>query len=304
MRILISGSSGFIGKALSTHLLRSGHEVFPLIREETLNRSYDSTARIWDPRTGRLDPIVLEDISAVIHLSGENLATRRWSPQFKRHLIESRTVTTKAIAEAINKVERKPNIFICASGAGFYGDCGDRIVDEDSPPGSGFLAELAVAWERSCDPARDAGVRVINARLGAVIGADGGMLKKILFPFSLGLGGKLGNGKQFLSWVSIDDTVRAFKFMLETESLSGPINVVSPNPVTNGDFTSALAHVLKRPAFFNVPETVLKLLLGDMAKELLLSSTRAVPRRLLEKSFSFVDSDIEPTLRKVLGKKW
>ena len=297
MKVLVSGSGGLIGAALVQSLRTQGNEVCCLKRGTT---SGDTIG--WDPEAGRLDAGALEGLDAVVHLAGENIAAGRWTPERKQRILASRVQGTQLLSERLASLARRPSVLVCASAVGYYGDCGTEELGEDSPPGRGFLAGVCRAWEEAAEPARAAGMRTARLRFGMVLSAEGGALARILPPFRLGLGGRLGSGEQYLSWISLSDAVRALGHLLERQDLSGPFNAVSPHPCTNAEFTRALAKVLHRPAVCPVPAWALRLALGEMADELLLASTRAMPRRLLASGFSFTHPDLSEILRLLLGK--
>ena len=298
MNIMVTGASGFIGSALAPHLARAGHHVIPLRRGE-LRRAPQSSHPHWDPESGQIDLTPAGPIHAAIHLAGENIA-QRWTVKAKRRIRDSRVRGTQIISTALAKLPQKPGVLLCASATGFYGDRGDDLLTESSPPGTGFLADICQQWEAAAKPAIEAGIRVVNMRFGVVLARDGGALKKMLPLFRFCLGGRVGSGCQYWSWITRDDSVRAIEHALTTDSLSGPINVVSPTPPRNTEFTRALARALHRPAIFAVPAPALRLLLGEMADEALLASVRVIPERLLQSGFKFEDADLEPALRKIL----
>ena len=296
MKILISGANGLVGKSLVPRLSSSGHDIRPLSRDST-----DGKAIAWNVSTGEIDEAALERWGApeaVIHLAGENIAARRWSAEQKRKIRESRVEATQRLAAHLAK--RPPRIFICASAVGFYGDRGDEILTEASPAGTGFLADTCEAWERSTARLLIAGVKVAHLRFGMILSPQGGALARMLPIFRAGLGGRLGNGSQWMSWISLDDTIGTIEFCLTTRSLSGAYNAVAPNPVRNGDFTAVLAQVLKRPAVMPAPGFALRLLYGEMADALLLSSQRVVPQRLEQAGFDFQHAKLFDALKAVL----
>jgi len=241
-----------------------------------------------------------EGFDAVIHLAGEN-AAGRWNEEKKKKLVQSRVDTTRTLVDIFSRLTAPPRIFLCASAIGIHGDTGQREVDENTGPGCGFLAELAINWEAQANRAKDLGIRVVNLRFGLVLSVKGGSLAKMLLPFNLGLGGHLGDGKQIWSWISMDDVIASIRFILRHENLEGPFNLVAPNPVSNQAFTRALARALRRPAFCHLPEFLVKLIMGEMGEELLLSSVAAKPTRLLENGYDFIDVDLESTLIKLTG---
>ena len=299
MRILISGSSGLIGRAIVAELSQAGHEITRLVRG---GPSADRPAIFWDPLGDFLDPLPLEGFDAVIHLAGENIAAARWTPQQKDKILKSRVQSTRLLANTLAGLRHKPRVLVCASAVGFYGDRGAEIVDESTPAGKGFLAQVAAAWEEAGRPAEAAGIRTVYLRLGAVLAAEGGMVPRLLPLFRWGLGAVLGPGTQFLSWVSLRDVVRAVRFLLERENLCGPVNITSPNPVTNREFSKALARAVGRPLLLRIPAWFLRLILGEMAQELFLASTRAVPRKLQSAGFDFEYPQIDQALCQVVRR--
>jgi uncharacterized protein (TIGR01777 family) len=300
LRIAVTGSTGFVGSPLVAMLTSGGHHVLHLTRHRDKAALPDHA--FFDGLTGQLDPKALDGVDAVIHLAGANIAAGRWTAERKRQLRNSRVVGTAALAHAIASLDRKPRVFITASGIGIYGDRGDQVVTESSAPGTGFLADLGVAWEHATLPAIQAGVRVVHARIGVVLSPEGGALAKMLTPFKLGVGGPVGSGQQFWSWISRDDLVGALHHALMTESIHGPMNAVSPDAPTNRQFTKALAHVLRRPAFLAAPAPALRLMLGEMADEALLVSTRAQPTVLQNSGYVFRDPDLSAALTLMLGR--
>jgi uncharacterized protein len=295
-RVLISGATGFVGSALVDALSRRGDEV------HTLTRSAGGPNVIaWDPEGGAIDRDTIAGASfdAVIHLAGENIAAKRWSEAQKARIRESRVRGTTLLAETIAALSPKPSVFISASAIGLYGDRGDAELDEATTPGEGFLAAVCREWESSARPAEAAGIRVIHPRIAMVLG-KGGALAKMRLPFSLGAGGPLGDGRQWMSWIAIDDLVSALLFAIDDTALSGAFNASSPNPVTNKDFTRALGQALKRPAVLPAPKFALQLAFGDLAKEALLASQRVLPRRLLERGFRFELPKLEDALARYL----
>ncbi|MFZ1685257.1 MAG: TIGR01777 family oxidoreductase [Candidatus Zixiibacteriota bacterium] len=296
MRILISGATGLIGSALMSSLTRDGHDVVRLVRSDPHGNDL-----LWDPYTGILDTSTLNGLDAVIHLAGRSIAGGRWTEPVKRDILTSRTVPTTFLAEQMARLKQPPRLFLSASAVGYYGDRGEETLTESSKPGSGFLSEVCTAWEKATSPARDAGIRTINLRIGVVLSTKGGALKEMLTPMKFGLGGKMGTGRQYWSWITLEDLVGAMRFAIDDDSLNGPVNAVSPNAVTNAEFTSLLARVLHRPAIFSVPEFALNVMLGEMARPLLLASARVIPSKLTNAGFAFQSSDLEPALRSVLG---
>jgi uncharacterized protein (TIGR01777 family) len=297
MKILISGASGLIGSALVRSFCDAGHAVTRLVRRQP------GPAEVrWDPAAGRLDPAGLEGLDAVVHLAGEGIAAGRWTQHRKARIRDSRARGTRLLSQALAGLARRPEVFASASAIGYYGNRGDEPLDEESPPGSGFLAEVCREWEAATEPAAKAGIRVVQLRLGMVLASPGGALARMLPMFRVGLGGRLGDGRQYVSWITLDDVVGAIGHVLATDTLQGPVNLVAPRPVTNRQFTAALARVLRRPALLPAPAFALRILLGQMAEELLLASARVVPRRLLDAGYRFRHEELEAALRHVLGR--
>jgi uncharacterized protein (TIGR01777 family) len=297
-KVLITGASGMIGSHLMRVLESSGYAVLSAVRREARN---DREVR-WIPERGEIDCAKLQGIDGVVHLAGANIAGQRWSTAYKQEIRESRVKGTRLISEAIASLDSKPRVFACASAIGYYGDRGDAVLDESAAPGEGFLPEVCLAWENSCEAAREAGIHTVNMRTGVVLSTEGGALKSMLLPIKLGVGGKVGSGKQYFSWMTLDDIVSAMKFVLENDLLSGPVNLVSPQTVTNYEFTKTLGKVLSRPTIFPMPAFAARLALGEMADELLLASTRVVPSKLIQAGFQFAYPQLEPALRHVLCK--
>ena len=293
----MTGANGLIGSALSRQLRALGHRVTPLVR-----RPAHAGEISWDPAGGRLEPGHLEGVDAVIHLAGENIGAR-WTDARKERIRASRLQGTRLLSQALARARKRPAVLISASAIGIYGNRGEEILNETSPAGEApndFLVEVGREWEAAAEPARDAGIRVIHPRFGIVLSARGGALGKMLLPFRLGLGGRLGSGTQWMSWVSLDDAVGAVIHVLQMESFSGPVNVVAPEPVRNREFTAILGRTLGRPAALTVPAAALRLALGEMADGTVLSSTRVVPRRLLAAGYRFRHPDLATALRHVL----
>lgn len=299
MNILLTGSSGLIGSALSKHLVSQDHTVYPLHRKPTT-----PTSHYWDPETKQ---IYLDDdieLDAVIHLAGENIADSRWSQKKKDRILNSRVLGTRLLAETLSQLKHKPPLFISGSAIGYYGDTGRNIVDEDSARGEGFLSEVATQWEAGTQATEDAGIRTIHIRTGIVLSPDGGVLKKMLTPFSMGLGGVVGNGQQYMSWISIDDVIGIFDFMLDPDNkqMSGPYNLVAPEPVTNYTFTKTLGSVLHRPTVSPLPAFMARIMFGEMADALLLSGSRVAATRLNKLGYRFADTELSETLKRLLHK--
>ena len=297
MKIVISGASGLIGTQLVTTLKLSGHEVVQLVR-----RSAAAGQIMWDPKSGKLDPASLEGCDAVIHLSGAGIGDKRWSDAYRREILVSRTATTLLLANTIASLQRKPSVFLSGSAIGIYGARGDEQLTETSAHGTGFLADVCEQWEAAAKPAIDAGVRTVFLRTGIVLSPKGGALKKLLPLFRLGVGGKFGNGKQWQSWISMDDEVASIIHLL-TANVSGAVNLTAPQPVTNAEFTKVLARVVKRPAIVPVPTFAPKILLGgELADALLFTGQRVMPQALTASGYVFKHSTLESALRSLLTK--
>ena len=296
MKVLIAGASGLIGSALIPALKAEGAEVTRLVR------SFAGEGEIeWHPNQDQIDTARLKGFDAVINLAGENIAAGRWTDDQKRKIRDSRVNGTHLLSEAIAKLSKRPGVFVCASATGIYGDRGDEILDEQSDSGGGFLAGVCREWEMATAPAVQAGVRTVNLRFGPILAREGGMLAKLLTPFKMGMGGKVGSGKQYISWVALEDAIGAIKIALHDESVRGPLNVVSPNPVTNEVFTKTLGHVLSRPTALALPAFAAKLAFGEMADEMLLTSQRVTPKGLTGAGYEFQQPQLEGALRKHLG---
>ena len=300
MKILVSGSTGLVGTSLVARLRAEHHEVVGLVRRVPAND--DEAVVAWDPSNGTIEPGELEGFDAVIHLAGENIAARRWSTKQKARIRDSRVEGTSLLARTLAGLESPPATMICASAIGWYGDAGDEWQDESQPPGTGVLPDVCRDWEAAADPAREAGLRVVHARIGVVLAREGGALKAMLLPFRLGLGGRVGSGQQYWSWIALDDLVAALKHLVETDSLQGPVNLVAPAPATNREFTRTLGRVLGRPTIFPMPGVMARLLLGEMANELMLTGARIRSTLLAESGFDFRYPDLESALRHVLDR--
>ena len=297
MKIVVSGASGLIGTQLVAKLSQSGHEVVRLVR-----RSPKAGEIQWNPKSGTLDAAALEGADAVIHLSGAGIGDKRWSTSYRKEILDSRTDTTALLAKTIASLTRKPSVFLSGSAIGIYGARNDEQLTEVSTHGTGFLAEVCEQWEAAAKPAVDAGVRTVYLRTGIVLSPKGGALKKLLPLFKLGVGGKFGNGKQWQSWISIDDEIGAIEHLL-TANVSGAVNLTAPNPVTNAEFTKVLASVLKRPAIVPVPTFAPKIVLGgELADALLFTGQRVIPAALNASGYSFKHSTLESALRSLLSK--
>ena len=293
MKILVAGASGLVGSALIPSLESDGAEINRLVRSSPKANEIE-----WHPNHGGIDATRLEGFDAIINLAGENIAEGRWTDEKKRKIRDSRVDGTHLLSEAIAKLATKPRVFLCASATGFYGDRDDEILDETSDSGGGFLANVCRDWEGATESAAKPGVRVVNLRFGPILAREGGMLGKMLTPFKLGMGGKVGSGKQYMSWVAIDDVVGAIKLALPDESIHGPLNVVSPNPVTNEEFTKTLGEVLSRPTVMSIPAFAARLAFGEMADEMLLVSQRVAPKKLNEAGFRFEYPVLEVAFQK------
>jgi uncharacterized protein len=297
MKIVISGASGLIGTQLVATLKSSGHEVVQLVR-----RSAAAGQIMWDPKSGKLDPASLEGCDAVIHLSGAGIGDKRWSDAYRKEILDSRTATTLLLANTIASLQRKPSVFLSGSAIGIYGARGDEQLTETSAHGTGFLADVCKQWEAAAKPAIDAGVRTVFLRTGIVLSPKGGALKKLLPLFRLGIGGKFGNGKQWQSWISMDDEVASIIHLL-TANVSGAVNLTAPQPVTNAEFTKVLARVVKKPAIVPVPTFAPKILLGgELADALLFTGQRVMPQALTASGYVFKHSTLESALRSLLTK--
>ncbi|MCW2897823.1 MAG: NAD-dependent epimerase/dehydratase [Streptosporangiaceae bacterium] len=294
MRIAVTGSTGLIGTALVRALREDGHGVMRLVRKEPEG---PDEAR-WDP-SGKVDTAALENVDAVVHLAGAGIGDRPWTQSYKRLLRESRVVGTRTLADALAGLTRPPRVLVSGSAVGFYGDTGDQAADESSPMGRGFLAEMVRDWEAAAQPAAEAGIRVVHPRTGIVLSRGGGILGKLLPLFRLGLGGRLGGGRQWMSWISLHDQVAALRRLIERDDLAGPVNLTAPEPVRNTDFTRALGRTLHRPAPFRVPSFALRAALNGFADEGLLVSQRVLPGRLTEAGFTFIHPDLESALESV-----
>ena len=299
-RILVSGASGPIGTALLPSLKSSGAHISRWARPGAKYSASDEQQVPWDP-TQTLSPEAVSGFDAVIHLAGESIVGR-WTDAKKREIRDSRVKGTSNLAGALALAKEKPAVLICSSAIGYYGDRGDEVLTERSSPGAGFLPEVCVEWEAAANPAIDAGIRTVLMRTGVVLSPKGGALGKMLTPFKLGVGGRIGSGRQWMSWVDVQDMVGAIHFMLQNDSVRGPVNMVAPNPVTNAEFTKTLASVLSRPAIFPVPALAVRLGFGEMGETVLLGSQRVEPRRLTDGGYSFQFSDLRASLKHVLAQ--
>jgi len=297
MKILIAGSHGLVGTALIKSLEAEGHEIFRLVRHYP-----GSEAEIeWSPDRYSIQLARLEGFDAVVNLAGESIA-ERWTEEKKRRIRESRVKGTKLLGDALANLTQPPKTFICASAIGYYGNRGDELLTETSAPGDDFLAQVCVEWEQATALATEKGIRVVNARFGVILDAKGGALAKMLPPFRMGVGGKIGSGEQWMSWIALDDVVGALKFALVNETLNGPVNFVAPNPVTNAEFTKTLGKVLSRPTLFPIPAFGVRWLFGEMADALLLASQRVEPSKLRDVRYEFLNPDLDGALRRALQR--
>ncbi len=295
MNILITGASGFIGRALNARLMKSGYHVLPLRRGLAIAGDARPT---WNPEAAEIHLESAGPLDAVVHLAGESIA-QRWSPAARQRIRASRVDATRLLCKALVRLPQPPRVLVCASATGFYGDRGDEMLDERSSPGTGFLADVCQAWEAAAEPARQSGIRVVHLRLGIVLARHGGALAKMLPAFRLGLGGRLGAGRQYWSWVALEDLLRVIELALQDDRLNGAVNTVSPDAISNAAFTSTLARALHRPAFLSVPAIAVKLIFGAMGREALLASTRVRPARLLENGFEFGFSALDAVCKRL-----
>ncbi|MDT7689485.1 MAG: uncharacterized protein QOE46_2244 [Acidobacteriota bacterium] len=303
MKVIVTGSTGLVGRALIRSLLAEGHEVTRLVRGGAQEfRAPGTSAVQWNPERGEIDVKELEGHDAAVHLAGEPVAEGRWDEAKKRRIRESRINGTHLVSEALAGLKEKPKVLVSASAIGFYGDRGAEVLREESPSGEDFLSEVCREWEKATLAASQAGIRVVHVRIGIVLSGEGGALAKMLKPFKLGMGGRIGSGQQYMSWIALDDLVGIIRRALTDETLRGPVNAVAPNPVTNDEFTKALGHVLGRPTLLSVPAFAARLAFGEMADALLLASARVEPARLNEAGFEFKHTNIEDALRHLLKK--
>jgi uncharacterized protein len=298
LKIVVSGSSGLIGSELVASLVKNNYQVFRLVRKQPV----EAGEIYWNPLAGELDPKHLEGVDAVVHLAGENIAGCRWTTARKRLIRESRIVGTKFLAQSIARLFEPPKALISVSAAGYYGNRGDEELDEESGPGSGFLSNVCREWEEATTPALLRGIRVVIPRLGMVLSASGGALPKMLSAYRRGLGGTIGNGTQYMSWITIQDLVGILTYAISNESLHGPVNAVAPHPITNRAFNQILGRVLARPAFLSLPAFAARLFLGEMAKEVLLASARVIPAKLIKSKYKFQFPELESALLHILPK--
>ncbi|MDX6385387.1 MAG: uncharacterized protein QOK48_2960 [Blastocatellia bacterium] len=296
MKVLIAGASGLVGSALIPALEAEGDTIIRLVRTSPGSGEIE-----WHPNNDQINAAAVEGFDAIINLSGENIAGGRWTDELKKKIHDSRIYGTHLLSETMAKLKQKPEVFLCASATGIYGDRGDETLDEHSDSGGGFLAGVCREWEQATEPASAAGIRTVNMRFGPILAREGGMLAKLLTPFKMGMGGKVGSGKQFVSWVAIEDVVEAIKLALHSEAVRGPLNIVSPNPVTNEIFTKTLGHVLGRPTALAMPAFAVRLAFGEMADEMLLASQKVMPKKLNDLGYEFQQPELEEALKKHLG---
>jgi uncharacterized protein len=296
MRILISGSHGLVGKALISELNKDKHEIVSLVRHASAGASEIE----WHPNQGSIDSERVSGFDVVVHLAGESIASGRWTDEKKRKIRESRVMGTTLLSQSLARSTKPPAVFISASAIGYYGNRGDELLDEKSAPGNDFLAEVCVAWEKATGEAEARGVRTVHTRFGIILDQEGGALAKMLTPFRMGVGGRIGDGKQWMSWIALADVIEGLKFVIEHNSVTGPVNFVAPNPVTNSEFTKSLGDALSRPTLFPMPSFAARLAFGEMADALLLSSAKVGPKRLQESGYSFEFENLQPTLESIL----
>lgn len=296
MKVVVSGASGLIGSALVPHLRSTGHDVVRLVRREPAG---PDEAR-WDPAAGTIDLAALGRVDAVINLSGAGVGDRRWTPAYKEEIKDSRVQATSTIATSMARLDPRPRVLVNGSAIGWYGDTGDRPVNESAPAGEGFLADVVREWEAATEPAEAAGIRVVHARTGLVVARQGGAWARLFPIFRLGLGGKLGSGRQYWSWISMRDEVRAIAFLLEYEQLSGPVNLTAPHPATNAEVTAAMGRALGRPTLLPVPRFALQAALGEFSSEVL-GSAYVLPTVLEGADFTWQDPRIEDAIRSAMG---
>jgi len=301
MDVLVTGASGFIGNALLPALRAAGHRPIAAVRGRRVPTGVEGVA--WDPAAGTIDAAALDGVDAVVHLAGAGIGDARWTDARKQLILESRTKGTRLLVETLTRLTKKPSVLVSASAVGYYGDRGDEVLTEVSTPGRDFLARLCEQWEAAPAPAAAAGIRLVTTRAGVVLGREGGVLKRVLLPFRLGLGGRLGSGEQYMSWIALDDHVAAILHALTTPSLQGPVNFTAPNPVTNAEFTETLGRVLHRPTAIPTPLAPLRARYSsELVEHLLLFSQRAIPAALDANGFAFAHTSLEDGLRAVLRK--
>ncbi len=298
MKILVSGASGLVGSALTPFLMAKNHQIIKLVRTPTHLLSSQEIS--WDPNRGILDPRALEGLDAIIHLAGENIGSSRWTEEKKSRILDSRVIGTRLLCQALASLKHFPKVLVSASAIGYYGNQGDQIVTEQSPKGKGFLADVCEKWEAATQIALENGIRVVNLRIGMVLSSKGGGLKQMLTPFQWGLGGTIGSGQQYISWVTIDDLLDIMDYAIQNDTLKGPVNAVSPYSVTNLEFTKTLGRVLHRPTVMIMPNFIVRWAFGEMANEILLNSVRVEPKVLEKSDFKFSYPILDMALRHVL----
>ncbi|HVF47823.1 MAG TPA: TIGR01777 family oxidoreductase [Pyrinomonadaceae bacterium] len=296
MKVLITGASGLVGTALQRSFTAKGHDMLLASRSEPKDERYVQ----WDAPTGFTHPERLEAVDAVVHLAGESVSGLRWTDEKKKAIRDSRVLGTRSVVDAISRLKDRPRVFVSASAIGFYGERGDEELTESSAAGDSFLANVSKEWEAESRRAEDAGIRTVLLRTGIVLSKDGGALGTMLLPFKLGVGGVVGSGKQWMSWISLDDHIEAINFAIENENLRGAVNAVSPNPVTNEEFTKTLGEILYRPTFFPLPEFAVSMLLGEMGDALLLASTKVLPKRLMDAGFDFKYPELKAAIERAI----
>ena len=296
MKVIVTGSTGMVGTDLCAQLQAEGHEVGRLVRRPA---AVDNEIQ-WNPADGTIEADQLEGCDAIIHLAGENIAGQRWNDAFKSKIRDSRVKGTRLLAEAVARLNSPPSVVVCASAIGYYGDRGEELMLEDSLPGDDFLANVCQEWERAADPLRSRGIRTVHLRIGVILSSKGGALAKMLFPFKMGVGGVIGDGRQYMSWVSLDDVIGAVLHCVNRTDLQGPVNGTSPNPATNREFTKTFGKVLNRPALLPMPAFVAKLAFGEMGQALMLASTRVVPKKLQDTGYQFRYSNLENAIQQAV----
>jgi uncharacterized protein len=297
-RIAVTGATGLIGGALVDSLRRDGITVHRITRSQSSAGPDDI---VWDPEAGRLDPQSLEGVDGVVHLAGEPIGEHRWTEATKRRILESRRQGTTLLAETLAGLDDRPEVLLSGSAVGFYGDRGDEVLTEESTPGDDFMARVTIAWEDAAEPARKAGIRVVHPRTGVVLAKGGPLIDKVELPFRLGVGGRVGSGRQYVAWIALEDEIRALRFLLDHDSLEGPVNLTAPDPATNLELTKSIGDVLNRPTVLPIPTVALRLLYGEMGETLATVSQRAIPRRLQEAGFAF-EHTLTSALRAALRK--
>lgn len=296
MKVLVTGATGLVGSELVPFLTKQGHDVYRLTR----GKAHEAHDVVWDPKNGQIPKGRIEGTEVVVHLAGENIAGKRWSPAVKTELRKSRVEATRLLCETISQLQTPPKTLICASAIGFYGSRGSALLNETSSKGEGFLPDLCEEWEAACEPARAKGIRVVNLRTGIVLSPKGGALAKMLFPFKMGGGGIIGTGTQYWSWIAIDDLIGAIDFCITHPKITGAVNATAPSPATNAEFTRTLGSVLHRPTIVPMPAFAARLALGEMADALLLASARVMPNRLSEAGYQFHYTNLEAALKHLL----